>query len=383
MAKRRILLVSPTPTHPQTAGNRARVDGLLTGLQQLGHDVYFCLVQSERGDDEVMRTIWGDKFFSIPYTRPHSRLSRWKRKLKGLYDPNSKYVFSIDEWYDPAIDPHILKLENRFQFDTVVVEYVFFSRVLELFGSNVLKVLDTHDVFTDRHLKYLENGQVPRWFSTTRSGEARALDRADVVVAIQDKEREFFASLTSKQVICIEHIVALREPAVQHDTGKRMLFVASDNSINTDGINYFIAEVFPDIRKAVPDVELVLAGSVCKAVNDQPGVVKLGRVEDLTPVYDSSSIVINPVYFNTGLSIKNLEALGYAKPLVTASVGTEGLEEGIGKAYLVADSPDEITRSIIHLLSDADYAMGLARRAYDFAAEKNRKTLKQLGDILA
>lgn len=48
---KKILLVSPTPTHPQTAGNRTRVDGLLSGLRELGHDVYFCHIRSEPGDE--------------------------------------------------------------------------------------------------------------------------------------------------------------------------------------------------------------------------------------------------------------------------------------------------------------------------------------------
>ncbi|KAF0191349.1 MAG: group 1 glycosyl transferase [Gammaproteobacteria bacterium] len=379
---KKILLVSPTPTHPQTAGNRTRIDGLLSGLQQLGHDVYFCHVQSEPGDEEAMRKVWGDRFFSVPYHRPHSPGARWKRKIQSIFKPDARYVYSIDEWYDPSIDGAITDLNERFRFDVVIVEYVFFSRILELFGNDVLKIVDTHDVFTDRHLKYLKNGQVPQWYSTTRQEEAKALDRADVVIAIQDLERDFFSGLTSRKVITIGHIVALRE-ALKRDAGKQILFVASDNPINSDGINQFIADAFPAIRNEVPGAELALAGSVCKAVNDQPGVVKLGRVDDLVPVYEAAAVVINPVRFNTGLSIKNLEALGYSKPLVTSPTGAEGLEDGAGSAFLLADSPGDFSEHIIKCLSDSDHASRLARGAYEYASAWNRKTIRQLGDILA
>jgi glycosyltransferase involved in cell wall biosynthesis len=383
MGNKRILLVSPTPTHPQTAGNRARIDGLLTSLKRLGHDVYFCHVQKERGDEAAMRQLWGDRFLSLPYTKPGGELIRWKRRFRGLFNPNARYTYTIDEWYAPSIDDYILKLADSIRFDAVIVEYVFFSRVLELFGKDVLKIIDTHDVFTDRHLKYLDNKQAPRWYSTTREEEARGLNRADIVLAIQDKEREFFAGLTRKKAITVGHLVALHEPAQRQVAGRRILFVASANSINTGGINAFIAESLPAIRERMPDVELAIAGSVCQDIRDQPGIVKLGRVDDLAPAYASASVVINPVRFKTGLSIKNLEALGYSLPLVTSPAGGDGLEDGAGSAFLVAENAGEFSRQVIRLLGDAELAHGLAQRAYDYAAERNHKLIGQLEEVLA
>lgn len=378
---RKILVVSPTPTHPQTAGNRTRVDGLLSGLRQLGHDVYFCHIRNEPGDEQAMRRIWGDRFVSLPYQRPNRPSMRLKKKILSLFDPNARYIFGIDDWYDGSVDAPIRELHRRVRFDAVIVEYVFFSRVLELFGPDVLKIVDTHDVFTDRHLKYLQNGQVPQWYSTTRDQEAKALNRADVTIAIQDLERDFFSGLTRKKVITIGHIVALREASPP--TGHRILFVASDNPINSAGINQFIAEAFPEIREHVPDAELVLAGSVCKAVADASGIVKLGRVDDLVPVYESAAVVVNPVRFNTGLSIKNLEALGYSQVLITAPAGAEGLESGIGSAFFVANNAPEFARHVVKCLTDRAFAGEVARCAYRYAADWNRETLQQLGAILA
>lgn len=378
---KKILLVSPTPTHPQTAGNRTRVDGLLSGLRELGHDVYFCHIRSEPGDEQAMRRVWGDHFISVPYQRPNRRLTRWKRRLRSMLDPNARYVYSIDEWYDPSVDDVIADLHRKVRFNAVMVEYVFFSRVLELFGPDVLKIVDTHDVFTDRHLKYLQNGQTPQWYSTTRDQEAAALNRADVTLAIQDLERDFFAGLTSKKVLTIGHIVALRATPGRAP-GNRLLFVASDNPINSAGVNQFIAEALPDIRRRVPDAELALAGSVCNAVADGPGVVKLGRVDDLVPVYDTAAVVINPVQFNTGLSIKNLEALGYSRVLVTAPAGAEGLEDGAGSAFLVARDSGEFVREVVQCLTTPDRANALAACAFQYATRWNQKTLHDLGAIL-
>jgi hypothetical protein len=121
---------------------------------------------------------------------------------------------------------------------------------------------------------------------------------------------------------------------------------------------------------------------VAQGVADRPGVVKLGRVEDLGPVYQAAAVVINPVQFNTGLSIKNLEALGYARPLVTASSGVDGLEDGAGTAFLVAATDEEFSRHAVSLLLDASFAGQMAGHARDYARQRNRDIMRQLEAIL-
>ena len=65
---RRILMISPVPTHPADAGNRARVLSLSTILREIGHDVYFMHVEQEAGDAQAMRTNWGDRYIPVEYT---------------------------------------------------------------------------------------------------------------------------------------------------------------------------------------------------------------------------------------------------------------------------------------------------------------------------
>jgi polysaccharide biosynthesis protein PslH len=383
MSHRRILVVSPTPSHPQTAGNRARVSSLITSLIDLGHDVYFCFIQCEKGDEASMRSAWGSHFFTLPYSRPQKNRNGWKRKIRILFNPEARHRFEIDEWYDPSIDDRISELHDLLRFDAVIVEYVFFSRVLDLFGPDVLKIIDTHDVFTDRHIKYIKNGLTPRWYSTSRDEEAKGLSRADIVLAIQDKEREYFSEMTERKVITVGHLVALHEPIRSEIPCKRILFVASDNTINKDTLDSFISSLLPVIRKTIPDVDFAIAGSICNSVPDQTGVTKLGAIDDLASAYESAAVVINPVRFKTGLSIKNLEALGFSKPLVTSPAGCDGMEDGAGHAFLVAGDMNDFSRNIIRLLTDSDYAHGTAQQAYRYAATRNQKLIGQLQEMLA
>ena len=383
MKKTKVLVISPTPTHPQNAGNRARIFDLLNLVKSLGHDVYFLHIKQTKGDENKMREIWGEHFISVDYQKQPHKLSRLKRKYGGYFNTDLKYIYDIDEWYDPSLDNVVLDLNAKYNFDTVIVEYVFMSKVLKCFDNSVRKIIDTHDVFTNRHRQYLDYNQRPQWFSTSKKGEAKACNRADVVIAIQDKEKEFYSSICKSEVVTVGHLVPVQDRPTINNNSYKLLFVASDNPINVGGMRYFLEKIFPQVQKKVPSVEVYLVGSVCKEIEDQPGLIKLGFVDDLKKIYKEADVVINPVIINTGLSIKNLEALGSAKPLVTSKVGAEGLEAGIGVAYRVADSAQEFVNHLVEILSDENVRLSLGQGASDFVKDCNKLVSEQMKKILS
>jgi glycosyltransferase involved in cell wall biosynthesis len=379
MTPKRILFISPIPTVPQTAGNRTRVASLAHALIDLGHDLWFFYVKQEQGDDAAMRVEFADRFIAAEWQEPvPPMLTRLKRKILGAISSDVRYALDIDEWYDPRLDDCLHQAHAAHRFDVVVCSYVFFSRALACFGPEVRKIIDTHDAFANRHRQYLDRGERPAWFSTTPEGEATAFNRADLVFAIQDRERSSFSQLTRTPVVTLSHITPVDCLSSDPVVSGRMLFVASDNSINVHGINAFVQDCLGFIREAVPEAHLCLAGTICRAVDDQPGITKLGRVDDLRSVYASAEVIINPVTFNTGLSIKNLEALGYGKPLVTATVGTDGLEDGAGSAYLVADSGPEFVMRCRELLTSRDRRNHLGSAAVNYVTCRNAEISRSL-----
>jgi glycosyltransferase involved in cell wall biosynthesis len=389
---KKVLVISPTPSHPQNAGNRARVYSLLSNIEEMGHEVYFLHIKREMGDERAMRACWGRRFFPVAYTDPQSstikkRLSR--RVRRGLVrrfflrSPASRvHDGRVDDWYDKSLDEHLIDLSKKIGFDVVIVEYVFFSRSLDLFGGDVLKVVDTIDVFSHRHKSMVTSGLRPIWFSTTPEQEALGLSRADVVIAISEADREFFSKLVDRSVITVGHIVPLYERA-RHSSGTSdILFVASGNLMNVQGIRHFIETVFPQVRAQCPGVQLLLAGAVCEQLGDYEGCIKLGQVRDIQPIYEMVRLVVAPMLFGTGLSIKTVEALARSKPVVTTSSGCRGLEEAAGEAFLVADTPEEFASCVVRVLTDSELSESLARSAYDFAVQWNRRHISALEDIL-
>jgi glycosyltransferase involved in cell wall biosynthesis len=376
----KILMVAPTPMLPPTSGNRARILSLVESLAGLGHEVHFLHVQRETGDSPAMHAALDGRYYPVGYTAPRNRYRQTLRRLARRLGLDYGYRFGIDDWYDPAIDAHVRKLFTTIQPDAVLVEYVYLSRLLQQVPATVLKLVDTHDVFGNRHRRYLNRGRTAIWFSTSPAEEARGLERADVVIAIQRNEADYFRTLMCRPVITVGHVVKL-DVAAAPVAHRRVLLVGSDNPINVDSFRHFMQRVVPLIRARVPDTEIAVAGTLCRAVT-AAGVTLLGELDDLAPAYRSARVVVNPVLFGTGLKVKCVEALGYGKPLVTTRCGADGLERAIPHALLMADAPADFASAVALLLSDDAVAAGMARAARRFAADWNHECLKELAACL-
>ncbi len=385
---KRILIITPTPTHPTTAGNRIRIRNLIDALRGLGHQVCLLHAERERGDAEAMRRWLAPECFrSIAYRRPARRehpLRRFQRRLHQLISVDARHVWGIDDWYDDSIGDAAHAWHATTPFDVVLVEYVFLSRVLERFPANVCKLIDTHDRFSMRHRLYLERGLPPQFFSTTPAEEARGLRRADAILAIQDSEREFFSRLCQRPVLTVGHLFALADCNSPVDDGlTRLLFVGSENPINHDGLAHFLERIWPQLYAAHPQLRLQVAGTVSQHVSDRPGVERLGVVDDLEQVYRQADIVINPVLQGTGLNIKSIEALAAGRPLVSTASGARGLEDAVGRGVITVDTPEQFVLMLQMLIESPAERRRLGAAAREFASDWNQRTFAELKQLLA
>ncbi|MBP6898911.1 MAG: glycosyltransferase family 4 protein [Burkholderiaceae bacterium] len=383
----RILIVSPTATHPANSGSRARVQALAATLMRAGHELHMAYVKRDSpGDEAAMAAFFGGNFHLLSYRQPARResgLQRLTRRVRNLWDVDSRHAFGIDDWYDDAIDAPLLLLQQRLAFDAVMVEYGFLSRALDLFDAQTLKVLDTHDVFAGRHRQFIAQGLQPEWFSTRAADEGIAVRRADVTIAIQAGEIDHFRQLGARRVVEVGHLQTLQRIHPTPAAGARMLFVGGSSPINADGIGHFIGQVLPRIRQQLPAAVLQVAGGVCERLAQAPGVELLGRVDDLLAAYAGAGLVVNPVRLGTGLNIKSAEALGHGLPLLSSSTGARGFEPLIGQGLLCEDEPEAMARAALSVLCDPARARALSDAAWDWMSRSNQRHTQTLLDLFS
>jgi glycosyltransferase involved in cell wall biosynthesis len=380
----RILLVAPVPTHPSTTGARARVRHMAEALEGLGHEIHFLhLQQPLHLEDRTLREAWGGRLHVFRSLSPAGLIGRGRRKIVRLLGETLHLNLPVDSYFDPGAARCLGRLVDEHGFDVVILSYVFYTKLLEQVPRGVRKLIDTHDVFSDRFRLYREHGQANEFFSTSRTQEAKALDRADAVLAIQQWDAAHFRSLTDRPVAVVGHLAPMADAAPARPDPGAILFVGGPMGINVHGVRWFLDRVLPLVRRRVPAAQLWLVGGIGgRIAGGDPAVRRLGFVDSLGDLYRRGVVVINPQQFGTGLSIKSVDALLHGRPLVTTPSGARGLEDGTGVAFRQASSPEEFGGHLIELLQYQEEAAALAERAARFARDYHRRHVQALADAV-
>jgi len=145
---------------------------------------------------------------------------------------------------------------------------------------------------------------------------------------------------------------------------------------NADGIRWFIQEVFPLVQRVLPNVRLTVVGKnppkdFLRISEESNGhIVITGYVPELDPYFAASTIMVIPVRAGGGMRVRILEAFARAMPVVTTTVGLEGIEAEPGVDVMVADTPDDFSRSVIDLLAKKDLQKQLSTNGRRLAEGK-------------
>jgi glycosyltransferase involved in cell wall biosynthesis len=156
-----------------------------------------------------------------------------------------------------------------------------------------------------------------------------------------------------------------------------MFFVgALDYEPNTEAVEWFVREVLPQVRAEVPDACVRIVGRGAERVAwaaEVPGVQLVGAVPELAAELDRADVSIVPIRVGAGTRLKVVEALANRLPLVTTTVGCEGIDVRDGHDALIADDAASFARACVRLLSDgalrqrlADAGAELFARRYDW-----------------
>ena len=151
-----------------------------------------------------------------------------------------------------------------------------------------------------------------------------------------------------------------------------LLFIGSFlHPPNQDAVTYFVRDVFPLIRREVPDVPLFIVGSDpnedVKALASG-GVVVTGWVPDVAPYLESARVFVAPLRYGAGLKGKIGQSMGFGLPVVTTSIGAEGMEVADGREVLITDDPAEFADKVVRLLREEELWAEVSENAMGYIA---------------
>jgi len=381
---RSVIVIAHVCPFPKNKGNAARLLCFLEWLRSKGWRLTFVLQPLDVDYPQFIPQLTSvvDELIVVPkddfVERMHRAMSlpaRIGRRLLSTLLPSRRPTnyTDVDAQCWPATIRAVSATARRRRPDMVLSEYAFFSRCFASLPQSTIRVIDTVEVFSRNTEQFAATGVAANLVSS-RQSESMVLGRADVVLAIQRDDADFLRDLVpTKRVITVGHVYPEARPRVASPRRGVVLYVGSSNQYNRHGLELFANDAWPSIRKAYPHAELHIVGEARPSGSaNHEGVRFLGRVndEELAECYQTAHVVINPQVAGTGLKIKCVEALSAGCPLVVNDAGADGLRDGAGKAFLVADNWDQFVEHVVTLLRNDAVRLRLESEARRFAVQR-------------
>jgi sugar transferase (PEP-CTERM/EpsH1 system associated) len=287
--------------------------------------------------------------------------------------------------YRAAID----RLLAQTTFDAVVCD--FLVPVVNLPERLPCRsMLFTHNVEAEIWRRHAENAGNPvsrllltqQWERMLRF-ERAALKRFDLVLAVSDTDSRTFGRLYPGAVTAPVHVVqtgvdtSFFSPMSDRTPPRpaHLVFTGSMDWLpNEDGMEYFVRDIFPLVRRHEPEATLSIIGRsptpAVKRLAEVPGIHVTGRVDDVRPHVAEGTVYVVPLRIGGGTRLKIFEAMSMAKAVVSTTIGAEGLPVTPGQNIVIADEPAQFADAIVRLIREDDTRRRIESEARQLVVEK-------------
>ena len=195
----------------------------------------------------------------------------------------------------------------------------------------VFDMVDAHFIRFEREFDLTGNSHTAREAARFRKIETRLARRSDLIWCNSSADSEVVAreapGVPIEVIPTIHRLQSRGQPFAER---RGLLFLGNmRHRPNVDAVHFFVREILPHVREAVPQAELFIVGDYAppdiEAYASEGGVRLLGYVPDIAPLFASCRLMVAPLRFGAGVKGKIGEALSYGLPVVTTDIGAEGM----------------------------------------------------------
>jgi polysaccharide biosynthesis protein PslH len=383
----RILMISSYLPYPLYSGGHIRLYNLIKNLSENHEIVLICEKRSNQNlsDIEALRKIckkvltverkkqWsiGNVFktgFSLdPFLITGHRLPEMKKKIKKILSEESFDLIHVETFYVmqnlPKVNIPVVLAEHN-------VEYLVYERYAKK-ASLFLRPVFYADILK---LKRIEK---KFWILADKliavsTSEAKLMGRNDVEVIPNGVDIEKFS----------------QKKIAKNNSIKKVLFIGDFKWIqNKDSAAYIIKNIWPKVTSNNANVKLWIVGK-----NIPDSIKKLGNgsiiFDENAPsateeIFKSADILLSPIRVGGGTNFKILESMAVGTPVITTSLGNEGINAKNQEEIIICDKPEEFADETLRLLSDEYLYEKISRRGRKFIEENFdwKNITKKLEDV--
>jgi glycosyltransferase involved in cell wall biosynthesis len=369
VGKARLLFISPRFLFPLNEGGKIRTVGMLRAMKKDGPFEITLVSPAPADAGQYMADIASacDRFFSWPARRT-GKLNQVTGVLGSL--PAST-ASDRSEAGQAVVAEELAKRP-----DVMVADFPHSAVLLPKGKLSTPGVMFTHNVeaeILERHAAVATGWRRLVWAREARKMnrfERKTLKRFDSVVAVSERDEIALAKRYGLPVVRrIETGVDLEFHAYQPPRAEGNVAVfagAMDSRSNIDGIEFLLRAVWPRIHAVRPEAQMLIAGR-----NPPPALVAeakasgmnwqfTGSVGDIRPYLRQGDVSLIPLRVGSGTRLKAFEAIASGLPVVSTTLGVEGLGLVPGEHYLAADTDEAFADAILTLLADAPRRIAMA-----------------------
>ena len=374
----KILWLKTELLHPVDKGGKIRTYHLLKHLKSDHHVTYLTLDDGSAPPDAVeLANEYCHELIRIPHATREKFSTGFYAEL-GL-NLASSLPYAIRKYKSSAMTAAIRECVAKNDFDVIICDFlapaVNLPRALQcpvvLFQHNVEAAI------WRRHFEVQKNAAKRmylrwQWLKMQRF-EGTICRRVERVIAVSEADAETMENdYGVEKVFPIPTGVDVEffrpNPTVAVRPNSLVFTGSMDWLPNEDGINYFNDEILPLIKQSIPDVSLTIVGrnpsrKLLDLAQRDSSIVVTGRVDDVRPYMEQAAAYIVPLRIGGGTRLKIYEAMGMEKPVISTTVGAEGLPLRDGVELVLRDTPQAFADAVVKILTDTDFATHLSKNA--------------------
>ncbi len=381
----KLLVIYPYAPWPLDRGTYQRTFHLLKALA-LQHEVDFVALTEEQDGIEEKREVFSSfcrEVEFVPFAHPPWQKLFPQRLLNPL--PSN-----VQHWQSPAVSEVVNRRLKPGRYDLVhICDLVLMPYVLP-HNHHTRFVVDRSRVdlqfqmMEHKTLRFSTRDRLLRWESYAKLWRyEKKLAREALLEVVCGPDDEVFLRqhVDSKAPIMVvangvdlEYFHPSSAPDARAEEPTVIFCGAMDYSPNVDALRWFFESIHEKLLQRLPEVRILIVGknpiAEVQAYRSLPGVTVTGGVPDVRPYYRRAWLQMVPLRIGGGTRLKIVESLAIGTPVVSTTIGAQGLELKHGENILLADDPDSFASEISRALTDPELLQKIEQHGITTATER-------------
>lgn len=274
-----------------------------------------------------------------------------QRKLAGELAKNKYDIIHAETFY---VMPNIPETKIPTLLVEQTIEYLGYQTFTDQLKLKFLKPLF-----------YMDVAKIKKW-------ERIYWGKADRLVTMSQEDRDWIKSMVPKADVSVVangiDVDFFKVTPINRPVHPTVLFVGNYKWLpNVDAAKHLVGDIWPLILKEIPDAKLNIVGRdptpAIKSLGEKAGVRVVGEVEDIRQALGEAQVMVTPIRNGRGTRYKILEAMASGLPVVSTTLGIEGIQAENGRHALIRDGVEELAQATIKLLKNKNLAYILAENA--------------------